>query len=334
MSEVQTACPSGGGPPINTDIGGIGVRISFYLQALFLGLLSVRSDSQDQIADSLRTLLATNAATAFTGLFLGLKTQPEISFHDGLIMLYLISLSWVTTLLSLSACQRIQGSTRLLQLFSLIQSLIFFSFAFALLSHADTFGSSPECNHHASLVLFRPFKALSIGGRVFGWIVASTVVLVYAFMAIKEYLPPATRTVDQWMRKIRVKASQPEPDQGAAGVDLEELHPPLDTKSNPSNNQWEQSFRFAQPERHSHDTGISGPLIVLMFFIILSWAIAVSNTELLIRWNHFNAPGGPSSWQFGQILPMLLVVLPFVSTIKAYKKHGIWRSRLLPTSGR
>ncbi|KDQ58148.1 hypothetical protein JAAARDRAFT_34960 [Jaapia argillacea MUCL 33604] len=141
-SEVHTGCPTSRGPPINTDIGG--VRISFYLQALFLGLLSVRSDSQDQIADSLHTLLATNTATTFIGLLLGLKAQPEI-------MLYLLSLPWVTTLLSLSAHQRIQGNTRLLQLFSLAQSFIFFTFAFALLSHADTFGSSPECNHHAPL---------------------------------------------------------------------------------------------------------------------------------------------------------------------------------------
>ncbi|KDQ57936.1 hypothetical protein JAAARDRAFT_193422 [Jaapia argillacea MUCL 33604] len=329
MIDVQTSCPNGGGLPINPDVGGFGVRISFYLQALFLGLLSVRSDSQDQIADSLRTLLATNTATAFAGLLLGFKTQPEISFHDGLIMLYLLSLSWFTTLLSRSACQRIQGSTRLLQLFSLIQSAIFFAFAFALLSHADTFGSSPQCNHQASLVLFRPFKALSMGGKVFGWILASTVALAYAFMTAKEYLPPATRKVDQWIQKIRVKAPQPEPAQGATNADLEGLQPPLNTNSNSSNNQWDQNLSF--PERH--DNGISGSLIVLMFLIILSWSIAVTNTELLIRWNYENGSGGPSLLQFGQILPMLLVVLPFVSTIKAYKKYGIWKSRSPTTLG-
>ena len=38
MSDDTAAiCLHGGGPPMNTDVSGIGVRISFYLQTLFLG---------------------------------------------------------------------------------------------------------------------------------------------------------------------------------------------------------------------------------------------------------------------------------------------------------
>lgn len=49
------------------------------------------------------------------------------------------------------------------------------------------------------------------------------------------------------------------------------------------------------------------------------WSLAVMNTELLIQWNHFNdGGGGGSAWQFGQILPMFLVVLPLVNMIKAF----------------
>lgn len=73
---------SGGGPQMNTDISGIGVRISFYLQALFLALLSARSGSLDEISGALYTLIATNIAMAVTSLILGFKPSPEISFHE------------------------------------------------------------------------------------------------------------------------------------------------------------------------------------------------------------------------------------------------------------
>jgi hypothetical protein len=36
-SIVSMHCPYSGGPPMNNDVSGIGVRISFYLQTLFLG---------------------------------------------------------------------------------------------------------------------------------------------------------------------------------------------------------------------------------------------------------------------------------------------------------
>jgi hypothetical protein len=100
MSDAAGACIYSEGPPMNTDIGGIGVRISFYLQTLFLGVpsndrilierliemlpasLSARSRSLEEVIGSLYTLIATNMAMAITALILGLKPQPEITFHE------------------------------------------------------------------------------------------------------------------------------------------------------------------------------------------------------------------------------------------------------------
>lgn len=96
-------CPTGFGPTMNTDISGIGVRISFYLQALFLGAqspsipfpivsvdamrrreacLSARSGSLDEITGALYTLVATNMAMAVTSLILGFKRTREMTFHE------------------------------------------------------------------------------------------------------------------------------------------------------------------------------------------------------------------------------------------------------------
>jgi hypothetical protein len=85
---------------MNTDISGIGVRISFYLQTIFLGentqefpltapsltghlaCLSAKSQELPEITGALYTLIATNMAMAVASLILGTKPEPEISFHE------------------------------------------------------------------------------------------------------------------------------------------------------------------------------------------------------------------------------------------------------------
>jgi hypothetical protein len=97
---MSDSCANSGGPPMNTDISGIGVRVSFYLQTVFLGntlfschlvlfqsstnpgCLSARSTSPEEVAGALYTLLATNTGMAVTALILGFKSRPEISLHE------------------------------------------------------------------------------------------------------------------------------------------------------------------------------------------------------------------------------------------------------------
>ena len=96
---MNSSCPNGGGPPLNNDISGIGVRVSFYIQTLLLGALSTpfsmfhskaspsailctRSGSLDEIMSAMYTLISTNMAIAVTALILGLKPNPEISLHE------------------------------------------------------------------------------------------------------------------------------------------------------------------------------------------------------------------------------------------------------------
>ncbi|KAJ7118143.1 hypothetical protein C8R44DRAFT_878772 [Mycena epipterygia] len=61
---MATACPNGEGPPMNTDISGIGVRFSFYLQTLFLSNANFFFVS---VAPT-NTATAANTATAVTAL--------------------------------------------------------------------------------------------------------------------------------------------------------------------------------------------------------------------------------------------------------------------------
>ena len=140
-----------------------------------------------------------------TGLILGLKPVPNISFQEyaprcsgsaillliicagsALIILYLLSTSWIVVIASLAACSRLSDDTKVLQLASVIQSYVILAFAFTVLATAHRFGTNPECNHNTFAVIFRPFSALK-AGRILGWIIFSLVFTGYTAMTARDY---------------------------------------------------------------------------------------------------------------------------------------------------
>ncbi|EJD04506.1 uncharacterized protein FOMMEDRAFT_167676 [Fomitiporia mediterranea MF3/22] len=173
-------------PELNEDISGPGVRISFYLQALFLSLLSARSGSLEQITGALYTLVATNIALVVTSFILGFKTNPSMSLQDAIVVFYLLSLSWVSVFTSMPAYNRFVRSDKTLQLVSMIQSYLIFTFIFAVLVKAHSFGSTPGCNSDAVAVIFKQFRALD-GGRIAASIVLSIIIVIYTFLTFTDY---------------------------------------------------------------------------------------------------------------------------------------------------
>jgi len=145
--------------------------------------------------------MATNAAMGITGLILGLKPVPEISFQEyvlniseiatdqcpgsALVILYLLLMSWIVVIASLASCNRLADDTKVLQLVSVIQSYIILVFAFAVLATAPRFGTSPACNQNTFAVIFRPFSALK--GRIFGGIVLGLAFSCYTAMTARDY---------------------------------------------------------------------------------------------------------------------------------------------------
>ena len=85
---------------------------------------------------------------------------------------------------------------------------------------AKTFGSNPECNENAVVVLFRPFSAL-YAGRIVCWIVTVIVVAVYTVITVKDYLPPPPKKLYQWIQKRRVRKPVVQLDPLESGPDLE-----------------------------------------------------------------------------------------------------------------
>jgi len=89
-----------------------------------------------------------------------------------------------------------------------------------MLIKAKTFGSNPECNENAVVVLFRPFSAL-YAGRIVCWIVTVIVVAVYTVITVKDYLPPPPKKLYQWIQKRRVRKPVVQLDPLESGPDLE-----------------------------------------------------------------------------------------------------------------
>ncbi|KAF7355822.1 hypothetical protein MVEN_00910400 [Mycena venus] len=301
---------------LNSDISGIGVRISYYMQTLFLGCLSVRSGSLDEIAGALYTLMATNTAMAVTGLILGLKPKPEISFQDAVIMLYLLSMGWITVVTALASCNRLSDDTNILQLVSVIQSYVIISFAFAVVAKAASFGENADCNQEAVAVIFRPFSALR-HGRIFGWCIIGFIFATYTMITFRDY----TARIREMVRGRRVShnesASPPSVGQGPIlGQYFKHSASPV------------PGVGPLAPKRQSTYYGIptalvDNQLLVIIFFILVIWAFLVLNTELTIRWYRPTQNDAVTNWQFGQMLPMFLTLLPLINMISAFNKFGI-----------
>jgi hypothetical protein len=109
-----------------------------------------------------------------------------ITSGSALVTLYLLTMSWIVVIASLSSCNRLSDDTQTLQFASVIQGYAILAFAFAILATADSFGYSPGCNQNALVVIFRPFSALR-SGRIFGWIVVGLVFLCYTGMTVRDY---------------------------------------------------------------------------------------------------------------------------------------------------
>jgi len=302
-------CIYDGGPPMSHDVVGIGVRISFYLQTLALACLSLRSPTFYTIAGSIYPLIVTSLAMVVAGLIVGLRSQPEISFHDALVMFYLLYLSWAAVCYTSRQCTlSSHDGVRMLQVTCIFYSYIIFAFALVLLITAESFGNTPECNRHAVIVLFRPFPAFP-QGWIIGWTLTFIVFVIYTFMI----------TGQTW-RRIPLRWKLP----------IVEFDVPADPESEVTRSTEvspQALFRDAtlnssksKGQSLSHELPIAWDVAIQLVLIVVFWSLTVLNTELLIKWNCF-APANrtQSFWQYGQILPVFVVVLPVLNMIKAFR---------------
>ncbi|KAJ7058755.1 hypothetical protein C8F01DRAFT_1147110 [Mycena amicta] len=308
-------CTDGSRPMMNTDISGPGVRISFYLQTLFLSCLFARSESLDEITGALYTLLSTNTAMAVTALILAFKPHPEISFHDALIVLYLLTLSGLAVFFILPSFNKFPDASRSLRYFSVIETYAILAFIFAILIKADTVGLLPKCNSGAVIALFHPISAVR-AGRIVCFVLASLFAAVYTGLLIKDHI----RSVQARRRLKRATTQLPV----ASDVNVETSEAKIRRNATIPESAAVKSSRPVKKieVEVDYEVPIAWEVIVQILVITILWALAVMNTELLIRWNDFQPPDS-SSWQFGQVLPMFLLVQPLTDLVNTFQVYGV-----------
>ncbi|KIJ45961.1 hypothetical protein M422DRAFT_46535 [Sphaerobolus stellatus SS14] len=271
-------------------------------------------------------------ATAVSALILGLKPNPEISLHDAIVVIYLLVLAWMALTACLPSCNHFQikdqgtdNSVSMLKLVSVVQSYLLFALALVLLIQTPSFGSYPECNQNAVAVIFGPFKVFK-AGRIVGGIVMGIVILLYSAVTILDYIPQKQK--DQ-VKEIWINRRRPQIfkfNMNSQPTSNTETRRPRPARQQSQLARINVQSPLQRQDKQRHYVNFSGEIVSKLFMIIFFWAIAVVNTELLIRFNHFAQPDGSQSiWQFGQILPLFLLVLPLASAVNAFKKHGLRR---------
>ncbi|TFK46503.1 hypothetical protein OE88DRAFT_896385 [Heliocybe sulcata] len=175
------------GPTPNPDVSGIGVRLSFYIQAVLLAVLSARTSSADEITQNLGTLIVTNMAYAVTTLVLGFTNQPnQLNLYDALVVLYLLTPSWAAIFFTMPQYNRHKRSGSIIKYLAILQSYLIFACAFAVLRYAPTFGTEVECNKDLVFVIFKPFKVLYAGRNAF-LVLLAIVTLAYTVLLYLDY---------------------------------------------------------------------------------------------------------------------------------------------------
>ncbi|KAJ7919430.1 hypothetical protein B0H13DRAFT_1988876, partial [Mycena leptocephala] len=204
---------------------------------------------------------------------------------------------------------RLSNETNILQLISVIQSYVIMVFAFAVLAKAPSFGENADCNQEAVAVIFRPFSALR-HGRIFGWCTIGLMFVTYTITTARDYLAK----IKDKKKKKKSQRSQNE------SKSPQSIFKYSDTAA-----------RAAGPSTLNRATTSYGPatafvdhqLLVILFLILIIWVFLVLNTELIIRFYPPTEDDSVTNWQFGQILPMFLPVLPFINMVSAFKEFGL-----------
>lgn len=168
---------------------------------------------------------------------------------------------------------------------------------------------TPECNADAVVVLFRPFSALRVG-RIVGGVVLCLVVLTYTWLVVTDYRAGMSQDqkidgapIDTENLNIRMDRN---PDTHSRNTPIHAQMPVVpDVQMGRQSVRTSISIGVPPGFDVGYDTRLAGRMLSMLSIITVTWVLVVVNTELLIRWNHFQ-PTTSSQWQFGQVRLLLL----------------------------
>lgn len=290
MSSSVLSCPFVASPPLNTDVAGIGVRISTYVQSLLtVVIITVLPEIGDIYAQCFPFVIM-NISVMIAALLLGFSPDPQISLQDGLI-------AWLFTFIPLFVITLGTGMIKNrnkkkavksspwdrlpMEWFSYIMLILHAAYTLSLLRNFKTFGSTPGCNKAARVFLFGTHKLTN--AWFLGWTIAYAIILSGMFFLIFKPLFPMVS---------RKPITKPEEQKAAI---------------KPQGNQPEES---ATPKADLLADYLWG------FFTFTVMVIWIAFTEVTVVKNNFAPANGPI-WQFGQIFPVILLAVPVLTAARA-----------------
>ncbi|KDQ11710.1 hypothetical protein BOTBODRAFT_189694 [Botryobasidium botryosum FD-172 SS1] len=272
----------------NADIAGPGVRISFYVQAVLLSILSCRSQSPNEVTGSLYASIG--SITVYTITSIVSAAQNAIALSEAIFVTYLVGLASVGILASLISYSKFRKDRpdRKVEAAAIVQLYLALSCSIALWALAPHFGNNIECNTHVLFVIFGSFPVFPTA-RILWLVLLPLLTAAYTVTLYYDYLhgPKRGEKRDSLLPTSRSSQGSPSP----------------------------------STDRKSKKPRIDGSLLVQLFVIIVVFALLILNAELYLNRNFNGSQRG--QWGFGQVSPMFLVFIPLIGVWKGFRENGL-----------
>lgn len=280
MSSSQ--CP---GIPDNTDLTGIGIRVSFYIQVLMAHFIAYLPDSETDA--SYWTMTTTAVALFISGLVL--NSAQNLSLFHGILISFLLSLHAGAAFNSVTSASfhhkpqdepsELAHQHFLARFKEIPSAALATAFGFVIWRNPASFGAPSECNDEIVIaLLWWKVSALSVG-RGIGLAVAAlqASILLWTLITFAAYL--------FWYDGENAKESSV----------LSYLLFPGPYKR--------KSFYFIP-------FSMFGMAVVLVVLIIVIELTIKANTSLIID------QSADRTWTLGQIFPVIMLAVPTLDLIR------------------
>ncbi|KDR85479.1 hypothetical protein GALMADRAFT_234372 [Galerina marginata CBS 339.88] len=337
----------------NPDIAGVGVRISFYLQAFLLVLLVDRSWEDAPLA------LWTFIVTSFGITLAAIIQREQLSFFQALQLSNLIWLANFGIFVALAtysrhkaeAIARVQENGQIASDFkvkygAMFQTLFSMSLTLYMWAKAPTFGNQPECSPFVKFVLFA-FKVQALGaGRYIGLILSSLLMLLYIWISVHDMRSTHRQNPNpQLLRGIpendkKKTTLRPSPLSPLSSMTLPNGGPNLQLTQAPStaSNRWPTGLHsqesptlqarlhsaLRRPKRRRWSLDVDPMFVGIVICQVLVFTYFVISSELLLLHNP-STNNDANQWGFGQILALIVITPSALSVIDAMSRHGFRR---------
>lgn len=227
-------------------------------------------------------------------------------------MCYLLLASWAAIFFTLPQYNRFRKFDPWIKWLAVAQSYLVFATFIAVYKTAPYFGSCPDYNHNARMVIFGDFSATR-SGRIFGLVGTSLLIVGYTLMVLFDYWGNGSKEQKEKIQQLKELKPQGSDDVPNITVEKDPQTPSVNgaidnalsqEPPSPATSRGRTSKRRRRHKHRGHDTtnfniGVDGRVVLHVAVIVIVSTLAIVNTELLRNYNH--PLPVDKDWGFGQV---------------------------------